>query len=85
VKKTIYIFSDGELQRKDNTIYFSTTEGKKYLPVEGINELFVFGEVSLNKRFLEFVSHSNSPLLLSPIEANYSSVYNNKKIQSFLL
>jgi CRISPR-associated protein Cas1 len=56
VKKTIYIFSDGELQRKDNTIYFSTTEGKKYLPVEDINELFVFGEVSLNKRFLEFVS-----------------------------
>lgn len=56
MKKTIYIFSDGELQRKDNTIYFSTTEGKKYLPVEDINELFVFGEVSLNKRFLEFVS-----------------------------
>ena len=59
MKKTIYIFSDGELQRKDNTIYFSTTEGKKYLPVEDINELFVFGEVSLNKRFLEFVSQKD--------------------------
>lgn len=56
MKKTIYIFSDGELERKDNTIYFSSAEGKKFLPVEDINELFVFGEVSLNKRFLEFVS-----------------------------
>jgi len=56
VKKTIYIFSDGDLHRKDNTIYFSTADGKKYLPVEDISELFVFGEVSLNKKFLEFVS-----------------------------
>lgn len=56
MKKTIYIFSDGELQRKDNTICFVTQEGKKYLPVEDINELFLFGEINLNKRFLEFVS-----------------------------
>ena len=56
MKKTIYIFSDGDLHRKDNTIYFSTADGKKYLPVEDISELFVFGEVSLNKKFLEFVS-----------------------------
>lgn len=56
MKKTIYIFSDGDLQRKDNTICFSTENGKKYLPVEDINELFLFGEVNLNKRFLEFIS-----------------------------
>jgi len=56
LRKSIYIFSDGELGRKDNTICFTTSEGKKFLPVEDINEIMVFGEVDLNKRFLEFAS-----------------------------
>ncbi|HHY91178.1 MAG TPA: type I-B CRISPR-associated endonuclease Cas1 [Clostridiales bacterium] len=56
MKKNIYLFSDGEIKRKDNTFYFETEMGKKYLPVEDINDIFIFGEVTLNKRFLEFVS-----------------------------
>lgn len=57
LKKTIYVFNDGEFRRKDNTLYFETEQGKKYLPVEDISQIFVFGEVTVNKRFLEFVSH----------------------------
>ncbi|ATW27428.1 type I-B CRISPR-associated endonuclease Cas1b [Candidatus Formimonas warabiya] len=56
MKKSVYIFSDGALQRKDNTLFFEGEQGKKFLPVEDINELMVMGEVSLNKKFLEFVS-----------------------------
>jgi len=56
MKKTVYIFSDGELKRKDNTLYFETEAGRKYLPVEDINEIAAFGEVTFNKKFLEFVS-----------------------------
>lgn len=56
VKKTIYVFSDGEFKRKDNTLYFESEYGKKYLPVEDLKEIIVFGEVSLNKRFLEFLT-----------------------------
>lgn len=56
VKKIIYIFTDGDLQRKDNTLCFNSENGRKYLPVEDISDLFVFGEVNLNKRFLEFAS-----------------------------
>ncbi len=56
MKKTIYVFNDGEFKRKDNTIFFETGEGKKYLPVEDVKEIVVFGEVSLNKRFLEFAA-----------------------------
>ncbi|ERM93084.1 CRISPR-associated protein Cas1 [Caldanaerobacter subterraneus subsp. yonseiensis KB-1] len=58
MKRTIYIFSDGELKRKDNTLFFETEEGKKYIPVENTSEIMVFGEVSLNKRFLEFLTQS---------------------------
>jgi len=58
MKKTIYIFSDGELKRKENTLYFETEEGRKFIPVENTSEIMVFGEVTLNKRFLEFLTQS---------------------------
>ncbi|MGI6553140.1 MAG: type I-B CRISPR-associated endonuclease Cas1b [Bacillota bacterium] len=56
MKKAVYIFSEGDLQRKDNTLRFKMKEGNKYLPVEDISDLFIFGEVSINKSLLEFVS-----------------------------
>lgn len=56
MKKNVYIFNDGELRRKDNTFYFETSTGKKYLPIEDIKEIYVFGEVSVSKKFLEYVS-----------------------------
>jgi CRISPR-associated protein Cas1 len=56
MKKTIYVFNDGEFKRKDNTLLFETKEGKKYLPVEDISEIIIFGDVVLNKRFLEFLT-----------------------------
>jgi CRISPR-associated protein Cas1 len=56
MKKTIYVFNDGEFKRKDNTLYFDTEAGKKYLPVEDVKEIVVFGEVTLNKRFLQFLT-----------------------------
>jgi CRISPR-associated protein Cas1 len=54
MKKTIYVFNDGEVHRKDNTIYFEGKEGKKYLPVEDIGEICIIGEVGTSKKFLEF-------------------------------
>lgn len=58
MKKTIYIFSDGELKRKDNTLFFEGENGIKFIPVENTSEIMVFGEISLNKRFLEFLTQS---------------------------
>lgn len=58
MKKTIYIFSDGELKRKDNTLFFEGENGRKFIPVENTSEIMVFGEVSLNKRLLEFLTQS---------------------------
>jgi len=56
MKKTIYIFSDGELKRKENTLYFQSEKGKKYVPVENTGEIMAFGEVTLNKKLLELLS-----------------------------
>src|SRR5581483_1553326 len=57
MKTRIFIFSDGELKRKENTLFFENEKGeKKFIPIEGTQELMLFGEVTLNKRFLEFAS-----------------------------
>lgn len=59
MKKSIYIFSNGELHRKQNTLYFQKEDGgKKYLPVENIGEFLIFGEVTINKKLLEFLSQN---------------------------
>jgi len=56
MKKVIYIFSDGELKRQDNTLKFFCDETQRFIPVEDISDIFVFGEVNINKRLLEMLS-----------------------------
>ena len=51
--KTLYVLSSGELKRKENTIIIEGLEGRKFIPVETTDEMLIFGEVDLNKRFLE--------------------------------
>lgn len=54
MKKTLYIFQDGELHRKDNSLYFESKNQRKFIPVENTSDIYIFGEVSITKRFLEF-------------------------------
>ncbi|WP_071458946.1 type I-B CRISPR-associated endonuclease Cas1b [Bacillus massilinigeriensis] len=52
-----YVFSNGKLRRKDNTIYFENEKGiKKPLPIEKINSLHLFGEVDVNSKLLTYLS-----------------------------
>ena len=58
MQKTLYLFSDGRLRRKDNTICVEGEENLKYFPVNGVRDVFIFGEVDLNKRVLEFLKQN---------------------------
>jgi len=76
LKKTIYIFSNGQLQRKGNTIYFEKEDGaKKYIPVETTKEVLVFGEVALNKKLLEFFSMHEIILHFFNYHGYYAGTY----------
>ncbi|MDI6863703.1 MAG: type I-B CRISPR-associated endonuclease Cas1b [Pseudothermotoga sp.] len=55
----IYIFTDGFLRRKDNSLVLETQEGNRHIPVENVSEIKVFSEVDLNKRLLEFLTEKN--------------------------
>ncbi|UMZ72710.1 type I-B CRISPR-associated endonuclease Cas1b [Natranaerofaba carboxydovora] len=57
MKKTLYIFQKGRLRRKDNSLLFEGEEtGKKFIPVEDTNDLYLFGEVDISKSSMEFLS-----------------------------
>lgn len=58
MKKDIFIFNSGKLCRKDNTLMFEGEEGKKYIPVNDVESIYVFGEVDVNKSLLEFMCSS---------------------------
>jgi CRISPR-associated protein Cas1 len=64
LKKNIFIFSNGELRREGNTLCFIGERGKKFIPVSNVSSLLVFGEVSFNKRLLEFISSNQITLHL---------------------
>ena len=76
MKKTIFIFSNGELHRKQNTIYFETEDKKrKYIPVENTQEILIFGEVTINKKLLDFLSQKKIILHFYNYYGYYSGTF----------
>lgn len=55
--ETFYIFKNGDLKRKDNNIIIKGSDGQfKNLKSEVIDEIYLFGEVSMNTKLLNFLS-----------------------------
>lgn len=69
---TRYIFSMGELKRKDNSIAFSNEQGNFYIPIEDLRELYCMNEVSFNTKFLDFIAKAGITLHLFNYHGNYS-------------
>jgi CRISPR-associated protein Cas1 len=61
MKKTYYLFNPGRMSRKDNTLKFTPVdengiEGQpKYIPVEGVSDLFCFGALDANSALYNFL------------------------------
>ncbi|MEM3489885.1 MAG: type I-B CRISPR-associated endonuclease Cas1b [Nitrososphaerota archaeon] len=62
MKKNIFIFSSGELKREGNTLCFISGALKKFVPISEVSSIFIFGETTFNKRFLEFISSNEVTL-----------------------
>lgn len=61
MKKSFYLFNPGRMSRRDNTLKFTPidehgNEGQsRHLPVESVEELYVFGALDLNSALLNFL------------------------------
>lgn len=57
MSKVLYVFQSGKLKRKDNSLVLIPKEGdKKTIPINVVSDINIFGEISLNKRLLEFLT-----------------------------
>jgi CRISP-associated protein Cas1 len=109
-KQSFYIFSNGTLKRKENTIFFLPAENqeektvvsappaaaepdeesipmeldteelpnhpnRKAIPVTNIDAFYVFGEVSFNARFMNFLSQHRIPMHLFNYYGFYAGTY----------
>ena len=62
MKKPMYIFSNGRLERRENTLALETEDGRRVIPVNSVSEIKVFGELDINKRALEFITKNQIPV-----------------------
>jgi len=76
---TRYIFSMGELKRKDNSIAFKNEKRSFYIPVQDTRELYCMNEVSFNTKFLDFISRAGITLHLFNYHGNYSGTFYPKE------
>lgn len=57
MKRSYYIFNNGELKRKDNTIEFYLEDGgRKTIPIEQVEDIYCFGQLAVNTAFLNFIA-----------------------------
>ncbi|MDW8009618.1 MAG: type I-B CRISPR-associated endonuclease Cas1b [Chloroflexota bacterium] len=55
--RSYYLFRNGRLRRRQNTLYLEGSGGeeRRAIPIEDVRELYLFGEIDLNTKLLNFL------------------------------
>lgn len=57
MQQSFYVYNNGYLKRKDNTLRFTSYDGEKRdIPIERISDIYVMSEMSFNTTFLSYIS-----------------------------
>lgn len=63
MKQSFYVYNNGDLKRKDNTLQFTTYEGEKRdISIERISDIYVMSEMSFNTAFINYISQYGIPV-----------------------
>jgi CRISPR-associated protein Cas1 len=68
---TRYIFSSGELSRKDFSILFKNEKGNFYIPIKDTREIYCFGEITVTSKLLEVVAKAGITIHFFNYYGNY--------------
>ena len=85
MKKTYYLFNPGHLERKDNTLKFTPVEEDgngidqdgqpRYLPVENISDLYVFGSLTAKSSLYNFLGQNDIAVHFFDYYENYTGSF----------
>lgn len=57
MKRSFYIYNNGQLKRRDNSIEFVDEYGeRRYIPIETVGEIYVMSEMDFNANLMNFLS-----------------------------
>src|SRR5690554_5941658 len=76
MSESFYLFSNGELKRKDNVLRMTTPDGKfKDIKVNMTRDIYLFGEVSLNTKTLNYAGQLSIPVHFFNYYGNYTGSF----------
>lgn len=76
MKRSYYIYNNGALRRKDNTITFTDeNDEKKDLPIERVGDIYVMSEMSFNSSLINILSQNGIPIHFLIIIAFIQAVF----------
>ncbi|MTT31373.1 type I-B CRISPR-associated endonuclease Cas1 [Terrilactibacillus sp. BCM23-1] len=78
-QSTKYLVTMGELKRKDNSLIFRNEKGHRYVPIEGIKEIYCLNEVSFNTKLLDFLSKAQVTVHFFNYFQQYSGTFYPKE------
>ncbi|WP_158210606.1 type I-B CRISPR-associated endonuclease Cas1b [Myroides phaeus] len=85
MKKTYYLFNAGRLSRKDNTLKFVAVDQNgveapaKYIPVEGVSDLFCFGSLDANSSLYNFLGKAGIAVHFFDYYEHYTGSFSPKE------
>ena len=63
MKRSFFLYSNGTLKRKDNTITFiNEKDEKRDIPIEMVDDFYVMSEMSFNTKFINYISQFGIPI-----------------------
>lgn len=76
MSRNYYISQSGRLRRKDNTIYLEKEDGSRVpIPIEDVDAFYLYGELDLNTRLLNFMAQKQVPIHIFNYYGYYSGTY----------
>lgn len=84
--RAYYLFKSGRIQREGNTLLIEGEE-KHFIPVEDVSELYLFGELDLNTKLINFLGQKEIPVHVFNYYGYYSGTFypRERNVSGYLL
>lgn len=85
MKKSYYLFNPGRMSRKDNTLKFTPVDEEgnegtpKYIPVEGVDNLYCFGALDANSALYNFLGKAGISVHFFDYYEHYTGSFLSKE------
>lgn len=81
MKKRIYLYESGKLQRQDNSLVYLVGKNKNYIPIIQIETIFIFGHCEMNKEVLNLLAEYKIVIIFFSFTGRYIGSFIPKQKQ----